>query len=230
MKTIAIIPARGGSKRIPRKNIKNFHGRPIISYAIELALKSNLFDEVMVTTDDEEIAQIAKQEGASVPFLRSAKNADDFATTADVLFEVFDFYEKQNEKFDIGCCIYPTSPLVQEKLLKETFQKLKTGNFDSVFPVLNFSYPIQRSLKIDNDKVKMVWPEHLNSRSQDLEERYHDAGQFYWFSISSFKEKKTLFTDNSGAVPISELEAQDIDNPSDWKVAELKYQLIQNQE
>lgn len=228
MKRIAIIPARGGSKRIPRKNIKPFQGLPIIAYSIKLALDSDLFDEVMVSTDDHEIAEIARSYGAQVPFIRSPKNSDDFATTADVLIEVLDHYKKEGTDFDIGCCIYPTAPLIKVELLKETFSKLEEG-FDSVFPVLNFSYPIQRCLEFENGKIQMVWPEHLNSRSQDLKERYHDAGQFYWFKVEKFRNSLTLFTDNSGAVPISEMDAQDIDNLSDWKVAELKYQLNQNQ-
>jgi pseudaminic acid cytidylyltransferase len=226
MANLAIIPARGGSKRIPRKNIKPFLGKPIIAYSIEAALKSNLFDEVMVSTDDEEIAKIAKQYGAKVPFLRSNDNANDFAVLADVVEEVIANYNKQKNSFDTICCILPTAPFVTSNKITEAYKKFTEGNFDSVFLVLEFSFPIQRSLKINEDKVAMVWGEHLNSRSQDLEPRYHDSGQFYWLKNNSFSKEKKLFTNNSGAIVISELQAQDIDTETDWKLAEIKYKLM----
>ncbi len=226
MANLAIIPARGGSKRIPRKNIKPFLGKPIITYSIEAALKSNLFDEVMVSTDDDEIAKIAEQYGAKVPFLRSNDNANDFAVLADVIEEVVENYSKENREFNHICCILPTAPFVTSSKILEAYKKLTKGEFDSVFPVLEFSFPIQRSLKIEEDKVTMVWSEHLNSRSQDLESRYHDSGQFYWLKSSSFVEDKKLFTANSGAIVISELQAQDIDTETDWKLAEIKYKLM----
>ncbi|GAA4941911.1 pseudaminic acid cytidylyltransferase [Algibacter agarivorans] len=228
MANLAIIPARGGSKRIPRKNIKLFLGKPIIAYSIEAALKSNLFDEVMVSTDDEEIAKIAFEYGAKVPFLRSNDNANDFAVLADVVEEVVANYKKQNNTFNNICCILPTAPFVTSNKITEAYKKLIEGNLDSVFPVLEFSFPIQRSLKIENNKVTMVWSEHLNSRSQDLEPRYHDSGQFYWLKSNSFNKDKKLFTSNSGALIISELHAQDIDTETDWKLAEIKYKLILN--
>ncbi|MDA3799810.1 MAG: pseudaminic acid cytidylyltransferase [Kiritimatiellae bacterium] len=221
---ICIIPARGGSKRIPKKNIKDFLGKPIIAYSIEVAVKSQLFDEVMVSTDDKEIAEVAEKYGAVVPFLRSAKNSDDYSTTADVLLEVLKHYGIK--KYQYTCCIYPTAPFVSVKSLSESFQQLDKCGFDSVFPVVPFSYPIQRALKVVDDKVSMVWEEHLKSRSQDLDERYHDTGQFYWFNIKTFIEKEQLFTNNSGAYVIDELNAQDIDNETDWKLAELKYKLL----
>lgn len=228
MSNLAIIPARGGSKRIPRKNIKPFLGKPIIAYSIEAAIKSNLFDEVMVSTDDEEIAEIAKKYGAKVPFLRSAKKADDFATLSDVIDEVLCDYSKQDKNFTSFCCILPTAPFVTLNKIKEAYQKLINKNFDSVFPVLEFSYPIQRSLQIENDKTMMVWDEYLNTRSQDLDLRYHDAGQFYFLNTAHFLKEKKLFTSNTGALIISELEAQDIDTESDWKLAEMKYKLLSN--
>lgn len=228
MANLAIIPARGGSKRIPRKNIKFFLGKPIIAYSIEAALKSNLFDEVMVSTDDEEIAKIARDYGAKVPFLRSQDNANDFAVLADVVEEVVVKYSKNNEIFKNICCILPTAPFVSANKITEAFNKLKTGNFDTVFPVLEFSFPIQRSLKIEDSKVKMVWNENLNTRSQDLDPRYHDSGQFYWVKTQSFLTEKKLFTNNSGAIIISQLEAQDIDTETDWKLAEIKYKLMLN--
>lgn len=228
MVNLAIIPARGGSKRIPRKNIKIFSGKPIIAYSIEAALKSNLFDEIMVSTDDKEIAKIAIEYGAKVPFLRSNDNANDFAVLADVIEEVIANYKKINLSFNSICCILPTAPFVTSNKITEAFNKHTQGDFDTVFPVLEFSFPIQRSLQINDNKVAMVWNEHLNSRSQDLEPRYHDSGQFYWLKTSSFYKDKKLFTDNSGAILISELEAQDIDTETDWKLAEIKYKLMLN--
>lgn len=226
MKNIAIIPARGGSKRIPKKNIKDFNGKPIISYVIEVALASNIFDEVMVSTDSDEIAEIAKAYGAEVPFLRSESASNDFATTAQVLNEVISSYEAVNFNFENACCIYPTAVLLNQEVLKKAFQKFNEGNFDTLLSVLKFSYPIQRGLREENDKLKMVWPENKYKRSQDLETIYHDAGQFYFFKTKEFREKKELFTDNTGYVLLSEYEAQDIDNLEDWKMAELKYNFL----
>lgn len=225
MKKIAIIPARGGSKRIPRKNIKEFLGKPIIAYSVETALQSGLFDEVMVSTDDEEIAEVAKRYGANVPFMRSKENADDFATTAAVLQETLAKYKMQGGNFEYGCCIYPTAPFTNCRILIEGFQKLETKQLDTVFPVVAFSYPIWRGLKVNREgKTEMVWPEYLNTRSQDLEKVYHDAGQWYWFNCRKLKDR--LFTDNSGCVELNEMEVQDIDNETDWKFAEIKYKAL----
>ncbi|MEE9350211.1 MAG: pseudaminic acid cytidylyltransferase [Flavobacteriaceae bacterium] len=227
MAKLCIIPARGGSKRISKKNIKNFLGKPIIAYAIEAAIKSNLFDEVMVSTDDESIAKIAKEYGAKVPFLRSNKNADDFATTVDVIDEVLTAYKKENKIFKQACCIYPTAVFVTDKLLDTAFEMLNKNNFDSVFPVMEFSFPIQRAVKIgENHKITLFQPEYLNSRSQDLEKAYHDAGQFYWFNTDVLLEKGKLWTDNTGVIPIKESEGQDIDTLEDWKLAEIKYKML----
>lgn len=229
MTKIAIIPARGGSKRIPRKNIKSFLGKPIIAYSIEAAIQSGLFDEVMVSTDDSEIASIAQEFGAKVPFLRSDKNADDFATTMDVISEVLETYKKEGKEFDYGICIYPTAPFVSAQLLKEAMEKLITGKYDCVFPVLRYSFPIQRALKIaDLDTIQMIDEQMMQVRSQDLEPTFHDSGQFYCFDVANFKENKVLWTSNTSYIEISELEAQDIDNESDWKLAELKYKLRSN--
>lgn len=225
MANLAIIPARGGSKRILKKNIKYFLGKPIISYSIEAAIKSNLFDEVMVSTDDEEIAEIARTYGAKTPFLRSSKNADDFSVLADVVEEVVGNYKEKNINFNNICCILATAPFVTSNKITEAHNKLLEHNYDSVFPVLEFSFPIQRSLKFNDNKVTMVWGEYLNSRSQDLEPRYHDSGQFYWIKTAAFLNEKKLFTTNSGAIVISELEAQDIDTETDWKLAEIKFKL-----
>lgn len=225
MANLAIIPARGGSKRIPRKNIKPFLGKPIMAYSIEAAIKSNLFDEIMVSTDDEDIAEIARNYGAKVPFLRSKDNANDFAVLADVVQEVLTKYKQHNRMFNTVCCMLPTAPFVTSFSILQAYEKLIKNSYDSVFPVLEFSFPIQRSLKIEDNKVAMVWSEYLNTRSQDLEPRYHDSGQFYWINVKAFLKEVKILTNNSGAIIISELEAQDIDNETDWKLAEIKYKL-----
>lgn len=226
MNNIAIIPARGGSKRIPRKNIKEFLGKPIIAYSIEAALKSNLFNEVMVSTDDDEIAEIAMKYGAKVPFMRSEKNANDYATTYDVLEEVILYYKKQGNEFDNGCCIYPCAPFITEKKLNEAYYILNEEGKDCVFPVIQFSFPIQRALKIDDGRLKMFNENFITTRTQDLEKSYHDSGQFYWFKIKEILKNKRLLTKNIGGIIISEVEGQDIDNVIDWNIAELKYKLI----
>ena len=226
---IAIIPARGGSKRIPGKNIKSFEGRPIISYSITAAIDSKLFDEVMVSTDDHEIATIALQYGATVPFLRSHKASDDFASTEDVILEVITQYHSSGKQFEVGCCIYPTAPFATVKLIQDGFHLLDSGSFDTVFPVVQFDYPIQRSLQFsDKGKIEMVWPQYLDSRSQDLPNRFHDTGMFYWFRTHQFLEDKKLFGENSGAIIISELQCHDIDTTDDWEMAEIKYRRLKN--
>ncbi|MDX2281788.1 MAG: pseudaminic acid cytidylyltransferase [Saprospiraceae bacterium] len=227
--TVCIIPARGGSKRIPRKNIKNFLGKPIIAYSIEAAKESGLFQEIMVSTDDEEIASIAQHYGAKVPFMRSAKNADDHATTMDVIQEVTVMYKQFGRKFDYICCIYPTAPLISPKHLAQGFNQLITKNLDAVFPVSAFSYPIWRGLKkTDNGKVEMLFPEYVNTRSQDLPTIYHDAGQWYWINVESFGTKKSLFSGNTGMLLLEGINVQDIDCEEDWKLAEIKYEYLQS--
>jgi N-acylneuraminate cytidylyltransferase len=230
MNNVAIIPARGGSKRIPRKNIRDFLGKPVIAYSIQTAIESKLFDEVMVSTDDVEIAEIATKYGAKVPFMRSEKNADDFANTADVILEVIDEYKKRNIAFENGCCIYPAAPLAQTKHLSDGFRLLTTEKFNSVFPVVAFSYPVWRGLEWnENGKVQMVWPEYLNSRSQELRKVFHDAGQWYWFNVYALVSGKNLFTGNSSSIEVRETEVQDIDSETDWRIAEMKYKLLHEQ-
>lgn len=223
---IAIIPARGGSKRIPRKNIKDFLGKPIIAYSIEAALKSELFDEVMVSTDDDEIANISRKFGACVPFFRSKKNSDDFATTSDVLFEVISEYLGCNKIFKHTCCIYPAAPFINSNLLIESFEKYRSSNFDSLIPVIKFSHPIQRALKVRNNFLEYIFPENMNKRTQDLEKIYHDAGMFYWLKTEKFLKGKRLLTEKTTYIEISELQCQDIDNEEDWKIALAKYNLL----
>lgn len=225
MSTVAIITARGGSKRIPRKNIRLFLGKPIIAYVIQAALESGLFDEVMVSTDDAEIADIAQQYGASIPFLRQPKTSDDFATTADVLQEVLNQYAGQGHLFEYACCLYPTAPFVTSNLLKQAFTKLTEHRFDTVYPVQPFSFPIQRAVRLHDSKVAWFNPEHALTRSQDLEPAFHDAGQFYFFNVAAFRKSHRLITDNAGGIVISELDAHDIDNETDWQIAEMKLQL-----
>jgi len=226
LKNLCIIPARGGSKRIPRKNIKDFVGKPIIGYSIEAALKSELFDEVMVSTDEIDIADIPKRYGAKVPFLRSAKNADDFSTTFDVLEEVILDYQKKGLIFENICCIYPCAPFVNNKILTESYAQLVRSNFDSVIPIVAFSFPIQRSFKLEGEKISFFYPEYEKQRSQDLEKAYHDAGQFYWSKTNELIKNKSLVTKNSGFLELDEMQVQDIDNETDWKLAELKYTLF----
>ena len=225
-KRIAIITARGGSKRIPHKNIREFCGRPIIVYSIEAALNSWMFDEVMVSTDDESIAAIAKEAGAEIPFLRSAETSNDFATTADVIMEVLTEYEKQGRHFDTACCIYPTAPFITSDKLKNAVELMESKSYDSVMPVAEFSFPPLRGMIMDEDKVSYKWEEYAMARSQDLQKIYHDVGQFYVFDVERFKDAKKLVTKNTGAIVIDEMEMQDIDNEVDWKLAELKYQLF----
>ena len=227
MSRIAIIPARGGSKRIPRKNIREFLGKPIIAYSIQLALRSELFDEVMVSTDDEEIAEISRSYGASIPFMRSEVNSNDFAGTVDVIRETLLNYESLNVQFNHACCIYPTSPLTAIEDIINSYNLMIDGNYDTVFPIVQFSYPIQRAFSIDSlGNVGMIWPENLTKRSQDLSPTYHDAGQFYWLKSEIFLAKKLLFSENSGAYIMDEIKVQDIDSQMDWVMAQVKYEVV----
>lgn len=224
---LAIITARGGSKRIPRKNIRPFLGKPIIAYSIETALASGLFEVVMVSTDDDEIAALAQQYGAQVPFRRTPKNADDFATTADVIAEVLAQYETLGQSFDFACCLYPTAPFITQTLLQQAVERLQTGGFDCVFPVQRFSFPVQRAVTFVGEKLAWLQPEYALARSQDLTPAFHDAGQFYAFSVAAFRQTGRLLTDNTSGIEISEMQAHDIDTETDWQVAEFKYQLLQ---
>ncbi|TJZ77297.1 pseudaminic acid cytidylyltransferase [Chitiniphilus eburneus] len=223
---LALIPARGGSKRIPHKNIRDFCGKPILAYSIAAAFESGLFTEVMVSTDDERIAQLAREHGALVPFMRSRENANDFAGLMDVLREVLGAYRAQGREFREVCCLLPTAPLVTPLRLREAHEVFQREDFDAVFPAVRFGYPIERALRCGGDgRVHMLQPEHYASRSQDLPPALHDAGQFYWLHPERCLAAGRIFTENSGAVEIPELEAQDIDTETDWALAELKYRL-----
>lgn len=230
-KIIAIITARGGSKRIPRKNIKEFCGKPIIEYPIEAALNSNIFDEVMVSTDDSEIAQIAVNAGAKVPFYRSAETSCDFATTRDVLMEVLSEYEKLGKKYDYMVCIYPTNPFITEEILKEAIAILEKEQCEEVVPVVKFSFPPQRAYILDTSKnLKYKWEEYKNTRSQDLEPFYHDAGQFYCYNVQQYLMDNGNIEGKVCPIILSEYEVQDIDNRDDWKMAEMKYRFLTEKE
>lgn len=221
MSCLAIITARGGSKRIPRKNIKNFLGKPMIAYAIDAAKNAHLFDEIMVSTEDKEIAQIARQYGAHVPFMRSQATANDYATTADVLREVIAQYAGCNKHFEHICCIYPCVPLLQADTLRDAYEKFTTSNADALFPVVKFSFPIQRALrKTAEGFAQYREPENANKRSQDLEPMYHDAGMFYFYKSDKIGSGRAIMYE------IDETFVQDIDTPADWKMAELKYKIL----
>lgn len=225
-KALAIIPARGGSKRIPRKNIKPFLGKPIMEYSIQAARACKYFDEIMVSTDDKEIAEIAISAGAQVPFFRSTEASSDPAGTAEVLIEVLYEYEKRGMYFEYLCCIYPTAPFITAQRLSYAKSLLMENNVDCILPVTKFSYPIQRGLIIENGYARMLWPENYSKRSQDLQDVYHDCGQFYFLNTQSLIKQKSLFPEKTMTIIVPETEVQDIDNESDWKIAELKYSRI----
>ena len=230
MSRIAIITARGGSKRIPKKNIREFLGKPILAYSIEAALGSGLFDEVMVSTDSTEIAEIAEKFGAKIPFYRSDATSNDYATTNDVLLEVLDKYERRGIHFDTAVCIYPTAPFVTAAKIRKAVAEFEASDADTLIPVVQFSYPPQRGYILQDDFLQMKWKENFNARSQDLETIYHDCGQFYFYRTEGYRALGGQVTEGILPFVVSELEVQDIDNETDWKLAELKYQLLQGQE
>jgi len=225
-KSIAIIPARGGSKRIPRKNIKDFYGKPLIAYSIQTALKSKLFDKIIVTTDDEEIASIAKEYGAEVPFIRPKELSDDFTGTGDVVNHALEWLKEHGETFEYACTIYATAPLLQSKYLVEGFNALKDSTAINAFSATSMPFPIQRTFKLDQEgKCKMFTPEHYMTRSQDLEEAYQDAGQFYWTKVGQ-KSHETMFGKDSIPVILPRHLVQDIDTLEDWERSEYMYKSI----
>lgn len=227
MKSIAIIPARGGSKRIPGKNIKSFCGKPIIAYSITTAKKSGLFDRIIVSTDDEQIADTAKMYGAEVPFMRPDNLSDDYATTIDVIKHAIDWLNKNDQVYDAACCIYATAPFVRIEDLKKGLELLKNTDAHFAFPVTTFPSSIFRALKqTENNKLEMFWPEHSSTRTQDLPEAYHDVGQFYWGRNKSFLENNSILHGNSSPIMIPRYLAQDIDTPEDWIQAELVYKSL----
>jgi pseudaminic acid cytidylyltransferase len=226
MKCLAIITARGGSKRIPRKNIKPFLGAPIIKYSIDAALKSKCFDEVMVSTEDHEIAAIAKSFGAKVPFFRSKETAKDHSTLVDVIDEVIFEYKKRGVSFKYFCCILPTVPFISSQLLKKSFLMLDKSKSDSLIPITKFNVPIQQGIRIINNNIKLLNEKSWKTRSQDYEQIYYDCGMFYWMKVNSFLKQKDLFATDCVPFVISELQIQDIDTKEDWEMAQLKYKLL----
>ena len=229
-RSLALITARGGSKRIPKKNIREFCGKPILCYSIEAALASGAFDEVMVSTDSEEIAEVARKAGAKIPFYRSDDTAGDYATTAQVVEEVLSQYEEQGSNFDYVCVIYPTAPFITAEKLQDAMAKLESTGADTVSPVVRFSYPPQRGFVIEDGVTHLKWPQYRTARSQDLEPFYHDCGQFYCLRVDSFLKQRQIFMEHMVSIEMPESQVQDIDTLEDWKIAELKYKLMQNVE
>lgn len=223
---IAVITARGGSKRIPKKNIKEFCGKPILAYSIQAAIESQLFDEVMVSTDSQEIADIAMEYGAKVPFMRSEATSNDYATTRDVLTEVFREYEKRGNHFDIAVCIYPTAPFITPEKLKKAMEVMELENADAVTPVVKYSYPPQRAFVVREGALQYQFPENATKRSQDLEPIYHDCGQFYVMKV--YNVLNDVRDIRKVPLIMPETEVQDIDTEEDWKLAEMKYQMMIN--
>lgn len=226
MNAICIITARGGSKRIPGKNKKLFIGKPIICYSIEAALSSGLFEEVMVSTDDEEIAEISRKAGACVPFMRSEATSNDYATTDDVLMEVLEKYEKAGRTFTYMACIYPTAPFVTAQKLKDAMQLLIDHQASGVMPVVSFSFPPQRGMIIKNDRLTYCYPENAMKRSQDLETMFHDCGQFYCYQVEKYRACRGDLKDGYVPIIMPETEVQDIDSITDWELAEIKYKMM----
>jgi pseudaminic acid cytidylyltransferase len=225
--TVAIVPARGGSKRIPRKNIRPFLGRPILARVLDELRAAGSFSEIMVSTEDAEIAAVARASGAAVPFLRSPENSGDDATTAAVLLEVVAAYEKLGRRFDALCCVYPTAVFVTPALLREGLRLLRETQADCVVPVLRYSFPIQRALRVDGGRLHMFHPEHMNTHSRDLPQAFHDAGQFYWLRTDRFLAQKSVYMRDAVPLHIDELQAHDIDTEDDWRIAELKFGYLQ---
>jgi pseudaminic acid cytidylyltransferase len=223
---VAIIPARGGSKRIPRKNIKEFCGKPMIAYSIEAAIGSKLFDRVIVSTDDEEIARVAKRYGAEVPFMRPSELSDDHTATIPVIAHAITELQKEGP-VEIACCIYATAPFIEVRYLKEAYEALRKNQSDYAFSATSFAFPIQRAIRLNEDQsVEMFNPEHFNTRSQDLEEAYHDAGQFYFGTAQAWLEAKPIFAKTSTAVILPRHRVQDIDTMEDFHRAELMYKAV----
>ena len=223
---IAIIPARGKSKRIPKKNIKDFFGKPLIAYSIEIALKSNLFESVLVSTDDEDIAKIAREYGAITPFMRPNELADDFADSEDVIKHALEYLKSIGKEYEFVCTIYATAPLMQESFLIEAYKKLKKSDATNCFSATSMPFPIQRAFYLDEDKrCKMFTPEFYMSRSQDLVEAYQDAGQFYWSKLSK-NPSEIMFSHDSIPIILPRYLVQDIDTLEDWRRAEIMYEVI----
>ncbi len=224
---LCIIPARGGSKRIPRKNIRDFCGKPIIAWSIETAIESGCFDRVIVSTDDEEIAAMAKRYGAEIPFMRPAQLADDYTGTTAVVAHAIEWQNSHGDAADKVCCLYATAPFVRAIDLQEGVDILESSGAEYAFSVTSYAFPIQRSIRItEKQRIEMFQPEHFNTRSQDLDEAWHDAGQFYWGKAAAWLENKLIFSNESAPVFIPRHRVQDIDTPDDWERAQLMFTLL----
>jgi N-acylneuraminate cytidylyltransferase len=227
---IAVIPARGGSKRIPRKNIRPFCGKPIIAYSIAAAKESALFDHILVSTDDEEIAAVARESGATTPFMRPKAIADDFTGTNAVVKHAITWFAEQGSDVAHACCIYATAPLIQSRFIREGYERLSASDAAFAFSVTDYAFPIQRAVRVTADgRVEALYPEHRMTRSQDLEAAYHDAGQFYWGTAQAFLDDVPLFSSRSIGIILPRLLVQDIDTPEDWEQAEAMYQVLNRQ-
>lgn len=225
---LAVIPARGGSKRIPRKNIRSFAGRPMIEHSIVAALSSGCFDEVIVSTDDEEIADISRSAGAKTPFIRPANLSDDYATTAEVIQHAIRWHKEQGNMVDYVCCVYATAPFLKAEDIARGYSLLnETRSADYAFSVTSFPHPVQRGLVFEGDRLNALYPEYSNTRSQDLPEVYHDAAQFYWGRASAYLGGVPLFSNKSIGVVIPRFRVQDVDTEEDWVRAELMYRALQ---
>lgn len=223
---VAIIPARGGSKRIPRKNIRLFAGKPIIAYSIETAIVSGLFDRVIVSTDDNEIAEVAARYGAEVPFRRPPELADDDASTDAVLLHALAVCVRLYGSAEYGCCVYPTTPLLTSADLMYGLDLLRKHHATSSFPIVKYVFPIEQAFVFDGIRPRAKWPAMLSARSQDLEDHYHDAGMFYWFDVTKFVRAGQLFCEDCVAFPVAESRCQDINTLEDWALAELKFRTL----
>jgi pseudaminic acid cytidylyltransferase len=224
---LCVIPARGGSKRIPHKNIKSFCGQAMIGYSIKAALKSRCFDQVIVSTDDTEIAEVAKSFGAIVPFVRPDKLSNDYAGTVSVIKHAIEWLDDQEQPPSEICCLYATAPFVRADTIKKAYKQMQCSQADYCFTVTSFAFPIQRAIKVTaENRIEMFYPKYLEARSQDLEESYHDAGQFYWGKAEAFKQQKPIFSKHSTPYILPRHLVQDIDTLEDWKRAELMYQVL----
>jgi len=224
---LCVIPARGGSKRIPRKNIRDFCGKPMIAWSIETAIKSECFDRIIVSTDDEEIASVAKEYGAEIPFMRPAQLADDYTGTTAVIAHAIEWQNSHEEAADTVCCLYATAPFVQATDLQKGFDILKSSGAEYAFSVTSYAFPIQRAIRItQNQRVEMFQPENFDTRSQDLEEAWHDAGQFYWGSAAAWLANKPIFSSDAVPVLLPRHRVQDIDASEDWERAALMFKLL----
>lgn len=224
---LCVIPARGGSQRIPRKNIKEFCGKPMIAWSIEAAQETACFDRIIVSTDDDEIADVAKTYGAGIPFIRPAALADDYAGTTPVIAHAIQWHIDHDELPDHVCCIYATAPFIQAEDIKRGLDLLLSSGADYTFSVASYAFPIQRAIRITNDqRVKMFQPKHFNTRSQDFEDAWHDAGQFYWGRASAWLEERKIFTSNAAPIILPRHRVQDIDTQEDWEFAQLMFDVL----